>query len=184
MRDAAALITPRFRSPLDVTQTEVQAICALKNQSWPYSIESQLAWWEKNTAGDDLFVTLVRDGSILAFLRLRSRTISVSGTRLEVLCATEVCVDEAHQGQGLGARLMGAAAAQVEQTDASVAYLLCRDLQEPFYAACGWRRTDAPLQIESPSGQGRRDLAENERCMTFDPQDRLNGPIVLFGDVF
>lgn len=178
------MITPRFLSPRDITQAEIQAICTLKNQSWPHSIESQLAWWGKNTAEDDLFVTLVRDGSILAFLRLRSRTVSASGAQLEVLCATEVCVDKAHQGQGLGALLMSAAAAQIGQTGARVGYLLCREVQEAFYVACGWRRTDAPLQIESSSGRGRRPLAENERCMTFDPQNRLLGQIILFGDVF
>lgn len=184
MGDAVAMITPRLVSPRDITQAEIQAICTLKNQSWPHSMESQLAWWEKNTAGDDLFVTLVRDGSILAFLRLRSRAVSVSGARLDVLCATEVCVDESHQGQGLGALLMGTATAHTKQTSSGVAYLLCRDVQEPFYAACGWRRTNALLQIESSSGRGRRPLAADERCMTFDPQSRLNGQIVLFGDVF
>lgn len=177
------MVTPRFLSPRDITQADVRAICTLKNQSWPHSMESQLAWWEKNTAEDDLFVTLVRDGSVLAFLRLRSRTVSVSGARLDVLCATEVCVDESHQGQGLGARLMDVAVARIEQTGSAVGYLLCRDAQEPFYVACGWRRMDAPLQTESSAG-ARRPLAENERCMTFDPRNQLNGQVVLFGDVF
>lgn len=184
MGDAVAMIAPRFVSPRDITQAEIEAICTLKNQSWPHPMESQLAWWEKNTAGDDVFVTLVRDGSILGFLRLRSRTVSVSGTPLDALCATEVCIDESHRGQGLGALLMGAATAHVERAGSGVAYLLCRDIQEPFYAACGWRRTDAPLQIASSNRGGRRPLAANERCMTFDPHNRLNGQIVLFGDVF
>lgn len=183
MGDAVAMIAPRMLSPRDVTQAEIQAICTLKNQSWPHSMESQLTWWEENTAEDDLLVTMVRGSSILAFLRLRSRAVSVSGERLDVLCATEVCVDEAHQRQGLGARLMGAAATRIGQTASRVGYLLCRDIQEPFYAACGWRRTDAPLQIESTTG-AHRPLAANERCMTCDPLNRLNGPIVLFGDVF
>jgi len=177
------MIAPHYLSPRDITQADVRAICTLKNQSWPHSMESQLAWWEKNTAADDLLVTLARDGSVLAFLRLRSRIVSVSGARLDALCATEVCVEKSHQGQGLGARLMGAAAAHIEQAISGVAYLLCRDVQEPFYAACGWRRTDAPLQIESLAG-ARRPLAENERCMTFDPRNQLNGQVVLFGDVF
>lgn len=181
---AAATITPRFLSPRDITQEEIQAICSLKNQSWPHSLESQLSWWEKNTAADDLFVILVRDGSILAFLRLRTRTASARGVRLDVLCATEVCVDQAHRGQGLGTQLMCAAVAHIEQTGSGVAYLLCRKDQEPFYAACGWRRTHAPLQIDSSSGRGHRHLAANERCMTIDPQNRLSGQIVLFGDVF
>lgn len=178
------MIAPRFLYPRDITQAEIQAICSLKNQSWPHSMESQLEWWGRNTAEDDLFVTLVRGDSLLAFLRLRSRAVSVNNARLDVLCATEVCVDESYRGQGLGALLMGAATAHIEQAGSSVAYLLCRDVQELFYAACGWRRTDAPLEIESSDGCGRRPLAANERCMTFDPQNRLNGQIVLFGDVF
>lgn len=184
MVDSVTMIKPRFLSPRDITQAETLAICTLKNQSWPHSMESQLAWWEKNTAEDDMFVTLGCNGSILAFLRLRTRTVLASDVRLDALCATEVCVDKSYQGQGLGAQLLGATAAHIEQTSSRVAYLLCRDIQEPFYAACGWRRTDAPLQIESSAGRGRRPLATNERCMTFDPQTRLNGQIVLFGDVF
>lgn len=177
------MIAPNYLSPCDITQADVRAICTLKNQSWPHSMESQLAWWENKTAADDLFVTLAREGSILAFLRLRSRTVSVNGTRLDALCATEVCVEKSHRGQGLGARLMASAVARIEQTGSAIGYLLCRDAQEPFYAACGWRRTDAPLQIESSAG-ARRPLAENERCMTFDPRNQLNGQVVLFGDAF
>ncbi len=178
------IITPCFRTPHDIAQAEIHAICALKNQSWPHSIESQLAWWEKNTAGDDVFVTLVREREIIAFLRLRNRIVVVSGIRKEALCVTEVCVDKAHRGRGLGSRLMGAAVDHIANTGSGVAYLLCRDAQEPFYAACGWRRVDRPLQIESASGRGRRVLADDERCMTFDPQNRLGGQIILFGDVF
>jgi len=180
----AEIINPCFWTPREVKQAEIHAICALKNQSWPHSIESQLAWWEKNTAGDDVFVALVSEGSILAFLRLRNRIVAVSGIRKEALCVTEVCVDKAHRERGLGSRLMGAAVGHIANTGSGVAYLLCRDVQEPFYAACGWRRVDTPLQIESPSGRGRRVLAADERCMILDPQSRLHGSIVLFGDVF
>ena len=184
MCDSGAMVKSRFMSPRDITQAEILAICKLKNQSWLHSLESQLAWWESNTADDDLFVNLMCNDSILAFLRLRSRTVSVSGEHIDVLCATEVCVDAARQGQGLGKLLMSKAATRIEQTSSGIAYLLCRDTQEPFYTRCGWRRTSASLQIESSSGQGRRSLAANERCMTFDPKARLSGQIILFGDVF
>ena len=184
MGDLVTIVKSRFMSSRDISQAEILAICKLKNQSWPHPIGSQLAWWESNTADDDLFVTLMCNDSILAFLRLRSRTISVSGEHIDVLCATEVCVDAARQGQGLGKLLMSKAAISIEQTGSGVAYLLCRDTQEPFYIACGWRRTEMPLQIKSLSGRGCRSIAANERCMTFDSQTRLNGQIVLFGDVF
>jgi predicted N-acetyltransferase YhbS len=178
------MVKSRFMSPRDITQAEILAICKLKNQSWLHSLKSQLAWWENNTDEDDLFVTLVCSDSILAFLRLRSRKVSVSGEKIDALCVTEVCVDTVHQGEGLGMLLMDKAATRIEQTSSGIAYLLCRDAQEPFYTACGWRRTSASLQIESLSGQGRRFLAANERCMTFGPQTLLSRQIVLFGDVF
>ncbi len=178
------MIRPNYKTPRDITQEEVRAICTIKDQSWPHSMESQLEWWKKYTAKNDVFVTLVNSGSILAFLRLRNRTVSVRGVCLGALCVTEVCVNERYQGQGLGMQLLDAAAAYVKKTNSSVAYLLCWDIQEPFYAACGWHRTDASPQIESASGQESRPLAKNERCMIFDPQNRLNGRIVLFGDVF
>jgi predicted N-acetyltransferase YhbS len=177
------MIVPQFFSPCEITGVDIRVICALKNQSWPHSMESQLAWWEKNTAADDQLVTLAREGSIMAFLRLRSRSVSVNGARLNALCATEVCVEKSQRGQGLGARLMNLAVARIKQTNSALGYLLCRDIQEPFYAKCGWRRTDTPIQIESPAG-ARRLLAENERCMTVDPHHRLNGQVVVFGDVF
>jgi GNAT superfamily N-acetyltransferase len=177
------IITPCFRTPHDIAQAEIHAICALKNQSWPHSIESQLAWWDKNTAGDDVFVTLVRDRSILAFLRLRNRTVTVSGIVKEALCVTEVCVDEQHRGRGLGKLLLDVAATHIKSTCPGLAYLLCWDTQAAFYYTCGWRRF-TPLQIKSSNERANRSLAENERCMVFDPQNRLSGQIVLFGDVF
>lgn len=178
-----AMITPRILSRRDITQGEIRAICTLKNQSWPHSIESQLAWWEKNTAADDLFVTLVSDGSILAFLRLRSRMVATRGVKIGALCATEVCVHELHQKRGLGKQLMRLAKAEIIKGGSGIGYLLCRDVQEPFYLACGWHRTDASPLVESSSGN-RRSLHTDERCLILDPQRRLSGPLVLFGDVF
>lgn len=177
------MIAPSYKTPRDITQEEVRAICAIKNQSWPHSLESQLEWWGKNTAADDVFVMLVCDGSILAFLRLRARALSVSDARLDALCVTEVCVHKLHRGQGLGTKLLDAAAAHIKKMNSGVAYLLCWDSQEAFYVSCGWRRLNSP-HIKSSSGRETRSLASNERCMVFDLQNRLGGQIVLFGDVF
>jgi GNAT superfamily N-acetyltransferase len=177
------IILPSIRSPCETTWQEVGAICSIKSQYWPHSMESQLEWWKKYTDKDDVFITLANSGSILAFLRLRKRTVAVNGACLKALCATEVCVDEQHRGRGLGKQLLNAAATHIKSTGLSLAYLLCWDTQAAFYQACGWYRLTAP-QIESSNGTVRRSLAANERCMVFDPQNRLCGPIVLFGDAF
>lgn len=173
----------KYSYPSEITESEIRKICALKNQSWPHSMESQLAWWYRNTAANDLLVTVECERLILAFLRLRSREVLVNGIRFDAMCASEVCVEKSHQGQGLGAKLINLAGARVKQTVSSIGYLLCRDAQRPFYEACGWHRTSANLQIESSEGE-RRALAENEWCMVLDPRNQLNGRIVLVGDVF
>ena len=184
MVDLASLITPRFLLPYEINQSEIEEICALKNQSWPHSMESQLDWWNKNTAVNDLLVTLVCEYSILAFLRLRSRIILVNGAHLEALCVTEVCVNQSQRKSGLGRQLMSVATNCINQTSSSLGYLLCRDVHEQFYNSCGWHRVEAPLQIQSSIGREFRLLTENERCMTFDTKRLLNGQIVLIGDVF
>jgi predicted N-acetyltransferase YhbS len=177
------LIVPSIQSLSEITQEQVGTICSIKNQYWPHSIESQLEWWKKHSDNDDLFVTLLNNRSVLAFLRLRKRTVAVNGASLDALCVTEVCVDEQHRSQGLGKQLLYVATTHIKGTGSSLAYLLCLDTQAAFYHACGWRRL-TPLQIKSSNGRESRSLAANERCMVFDPQDRLNGQIVLFGDAF
>jgi len=177
------MIAPNYRTPRDITQEEIRAICAIKNQSWPHSMESQMEWWKKHTDKDDVFVTLANGSSILAFLRLRKRTVEVSGAWLDALCATEVCVDEQYRGRGLGKQLLDVAAAHIKSTGSGLAYLLCWETQVAFYHACGWRQITSP-QIKSSNGRESRSLVANERCMVFDPQNRLNGQISLFGNVF
>jgi len=177
------MIVPRYFSPSEIAEADILEICALKNQSWPHSMDSQIAWWNRNTHSDDILVMLKDEGVIHAFLRLRSRPVLVGSARLDAVCATEVCVAMAHQGRGLGAWLLNLAVARIKKLDTPIGYLLCRDSQEPFYAACGWSRAGDSFQIESSLGV-RRSLSDIERCMTIDPQQRLNGPVVLFGDVF
>ncbi len=177
------MIVPKRQTPREISQEEIGAICSIKNQYWPHSIESQLEWWKKHTDKDDVFVTLVNGGTTIAFLRLRKRTVAVSNACLDALCATEVCVDEQYRGRGLGKQLLDVAATHIKSTGSSLAYLLCWDTQAAFYHACGWRRLASP-QIKSSNGRESRSLAANERCMVFDPQNRLNGQVVLYGDVF
>jgi len=178
------MIIPRLLTPRNIEHDEIRAICRLKNQSWTHSLESQIIWWKKNTSENDLLVTLISDGSYLAFLRLRARKITVCDELVNVMCVTEVCVNEQHRKKGLGSMLMEVAASQIKRTNSGIAYLLCKSTQEAFYTSCGWHRTFIPLEIKSTNGLGTRSLAVDERCMIIDPNNQLNGTIVLFGDVF
>lgn len=177
------MIAPRIQSPSEINHEEVTAICAIKNQHWPHSMQSQLEWWREHTGKDDVFVTLVTGDTTLAFLRLRKRRVAAGNVCVDALCATEVCVDERYRGRGLGHQLLEAASSHISSTRSSLAYLLCWDAQEAFYHSCGWRQIPFP-QIKPSRGGESRSLAANERCMAFDPQNRLNGQVVLYGDVF
>ena len=173
----------RIQSPSEILQEEVSAICSIKNQYWPHSMDSQLEWWRNHTDNDDVLVSLVTGDSIAAFLRLRKRMLTVSGACLDALCATEVCVDKQHLGRGLGRELLEVATVHIKNNGPNLAYLLCWDLQAAFYLSCGWRRLPSP-QIKSLNERANRSLAANERCMVFDPKNSLSGRVVLFGDVF
>ena len=61
------MIVSNIQSLCQVTRKEVVVMCSIKEQYWPHSMESQLEWWERYTDKDDVFITLVNDGSILAF---------------------------------------------------------------------------------------------------------------------
>ena len=177
------MIVSNIQSPSQVTPEEVVVMCSIKEQYWPHSMESQLKWWERYTGKDDVLITLVNDGSILAFLRLRKGSILSNGECLVALCATEVCVSKEYRGQGRGKQLLGAATTYINRVGVNLGYLLCWSSQVEFYRACDWSQLIA-IQIESTNTHKSRPLTADERCMVYDPHSRLNGQITLVGDQF
>jgi GNAT superfamily N-acetyltransferase len=172
-----------INSPFELSNDQIRAICVLKNQHWPYPIESQLYWWDKYTNKDDIFVRIFNNNSTMAFLRLRKRKASVGNKFLTVFCVTEVCVDKALQGKGIGRELMNEARMFIDKTEHCLAYLLCTNKQSNFYRACGWHQFISPI-IKSTDGRESRELKVHERCMIYDPKMHINGKLILYGDVF
>ncbi|MDG1144151.1 MAG: GNAT family N-acetyltransferase [Burkholderiales bacterium] len=168
----------------ELSDDQILAICNIKNQIWAYTIESQLAWWANNTNKDDKYFISLKNDKVLAFLRLRTRVVSINGEILNAFCVTEVCVDNQLHGGGLGKQLLAAATKYIKNITPNMAYLLCKDVQEAFYLKCGWHCADGVVQIKSNLKQSRRRLASNERCMTLDLQNRMHGEIILFGECF
>ena len=177
------MIVSNIQSPSEMTREEVSVICSIKEQYWPHSMESQLRWWERYTGEDDVFITLVNDRKILAFLRLRQSIILLDDERLSALCVTEVCVSKEYSGQGRGKQLLSATTTYINRKGINLAYLLCWSAQAAFYHACGWSQFIA-VQIKSSSMHKTRTLAADEKCMVYDPRSLLNGQIILIGDQF
>lgn len=161
--------------------TDVDELCALKNQHWPHSLESQRAWWARNSSESDLIVRIHGD-RLRAFLRMRERIVEIDGRRTPSLCVTEVSVDRVYQRHGMGARLLETAATIARERRA-IGYLLCRTEQAMFYAKCGWSRYLGAVSIRSTSGSVRA-LTPNELCFVADPEAAFRKQLVLVGDVF
>lgn len=177
------MIVSNIKSTSEITRDEVEVICSIKEQYWPHSMRSQLEWWERHTDKNDIFITLVHDALILAFLRLRQGSILVNGKCLVASCVSEVCVSKGYRGQGRGKQLLNAASMYMKCAGVHLGYLLCWAPQAAFYHACGWRQLRAP-QVKSSRMEESRALAANEKCMAFDPQNQINGQIILIGDQF
>ena len=177
------MIVSNIQSLCQVTQEEVDIMCSIKEQYWPHSMESQLEWWERHTDKDDVFISLVNDGLILAFLRLRKGGVLSNGERLAALCVTEVCVSKEYRGQGRGKQLLVAATTYINRVGINLAYLLCWSSQVEFYRACDWDQVIA-IQVKSSNSHKSRALTADERCMVYDPRSQLNGQVILLGDQF
>ena len=162
---------------------KVRQVCEIKKQFWPYSDVEQLDWWAKNTEADDVFITVTQQKSIIAFLRLRSRFASLTSEQIEVFCVTEVCVHQSFQNLGFGKQLMNTASSFVNASDVKIGFLLCFEDQIDFYKACNWFEYPS-VKIKSKRTGDLRNLRNNERCMAFDPELRLQDKVLLHGDVF
>ena len=178
------MILPTIKITDELSQDQILAICTIKNDIWLYSIESQLEWWANNTSKNDKYFISLTDRKVVAFLRLRTRVVSINGEIWNAFCVTEVCVDSQHRGVGLGKQLMAASTKYIKNIKPNMAYLLCKEAQEAFYLKCGWYCADGIVEVHSNLKQSRRRLASNERCMTLDLQSRMHGEIILFGEVF
>ena len=102
------MILPTIKITDELSQDQILAICTIKNDIWLYSIESQLEWWANNTSKNDKYFISLTDRKVVAFLRLRTRVVSINGEIWNAFSVTEVCVDSQHRGVGLGKQLMAA----------------------------------------------------------------------------
>lgn len=120
----------------------LDAICAVKDESWPHGLARQRAWLDAHIDGRDLHVLgFSATGGLVAYASLVRRAAVIDGAERDVLGVGNVCVRRAVQGSGLGAVLMQAVARYLrDQVTAGV--LLCKDALVPFYARNSWSLVD------------------------------------------
>lgn len=112
-------------------------IAYLKNQHWPYGIESQILWMHNNIRRGDVHL-LVEDDSVLkAYCALVALNTVIDGVNNDCLGVGGVCVDVRFQHSGLGKSLMQEVKRYVNSLN-KVGILLCKDALVNFYEKCGW----------------------------------------------
>lgn len=126
----------------DLSMTEGLRIAYLKDQHWPYGLESQILWMKDNIAMDDVHLLgEEQDGDkvdLKAYITLTNLSVVVDGLHINCLGVGGVCVDKAMQHLGIGRLLMQEAGKYIKE-EKQLGILLCKDSLVPFYKKCGWK---------------------------------------------
>ncbi len=168
---------------MDLNVQEIQELCAMKEQHWPYSLAEQQRWWNENSDPTDLLVRLFDKGHLRAFLRLRAYEVICGNNVYPAKCATEVSVDKSFIRKGIGRRLMCETIRVINREGIPLGYLLCTSAQEQFYVKSGWVPI-SDVSIRKHRSQQGRVLDINQRCFVYDPSKIIHGPVLLTGRVF
>lgn len=114
-------------------------IIALKQQSWPYPVESQIKWLEENLeAGDEHLYAEDGEGKLVAYLNIVRLQPAIDGITTALHGVGNVCVDQAVMKKGLGKQIVLYAEKRLEEKE-SCGILLCSAALAGFYQKCGWR---------------------------------------------
>jgi predicted acetyltransferase len=112
-------------------------IIALKQQHWPYDIESQRAWMHNNLNDYDVHVCLEKDEKLLAYLNLVKINVRFGIKKTEMLGVGNVCTHKLYLHQGLATELV----LKVNEyliSEGIKGILLCHKQLLNFYIKCGW----------------------------------------------
>lgn len=125
----------------DLSEKELNEIAALKEQHWPYGIDSQKYWICNQFLGDDCHVMLYKDRFLNAYVGLNKLEIEIENDRINMTGIGNVCVAKTTQGTGLGSEIMRAV------NDLLILHheegiLLCHQPLQSFYKKLGWKRVD------------------------------------------
>ncbi len=126
----------------DLLMSEGLRIAYLKDEYWPYGLESQILWMRDNVAENDIHLMGEEQSAdeikLLAYITLTNLQVLIDEKHLDYIGVGGVCVDKSCQHSGMGRLLMQEAERYIScQNKPGV--LLCKDSLTPFYEKCGWR---------------------------------------------
>ncbi len=122
----------------DLTLETRNSIAKLKNQHWPYGIESQKDWMDKNIQADDYHLLgLDEKGILRSYLTIVQVNVKFAEKEDKALGLGGVCVDKSIEHCGFGKKLV-LIANNFIQSEGKVGLLLCKENLVEFYEKCKW----------------------------------------------
>lgn len=125
----------------DLSMAEGLRIAYLKDQYWPYGLESQILWMRDNIGLDDVHLMgeqMDGDEMVLkAYITLTNLKIEIDQQHIDFIGVGGVCVDKIIQHSGMGRLLMNEARKYINRQN-KPGILLCKDTLVPFYEKCDW----------------------------------------------
>lgn len=128
----------------ELSKEELLNIAYLKDQHWPYGIESQIKWMKENIAPDDLHLMgyLSNDDTVLiAYITLSDIEVTIDDQCTKCIGIGGVCIDKEHMHLGIGKQLVNKASDYISESGKQ-GVLLCKDKLVPFYEKCHWNKAE------------------------------------------
>lgn len=125
----------------DLSEKELNEIAALKEQHWPYGIDSQKHWICNQFLGDDRHMMLYKGEILCAYVGLTKLEVEIGGGWISMIGIGNVCVAQIMQGTGFGSEIMKAVNdLLIRHHEEGI--LLCHQPLLFFYKKLGWKVVD------------------------------------------
>lgn len=143
------MIKFNFIKNSQLTDSEIQNICTLKSEHWPYNLESQKAWMSENFTENDIHLVLYKEEILIGYLSLKLFKMKDSLDKdISALGLGSVCVKQSEKGKNFGLLLMYLANFYLH-SEYVMGVLLCKKELVAFYQKCGWKLFDGTITFNS-----------------------------------
>ena len=124
----------------EISKDNKLLIAGIKNEHWPYGLDSQLKWMNEHIRGDDLhFMGTDKYGLLQAYLTVVRIFVSIGNDKKQAFGVGGVCVDKNVEHSGYGRELMSVVNEYLQE-ERIEGFLLCKDKLIDFYKKCNWKK--------------------------------------------
>lgn len=129
------MLSTTFIKHKDISPQLLGAVAALKSVRWPYTLDEQLSWMEKNIEAEDWHLLLQQGDELVAYMNLVQVNPLIDEVMVQALGIGNVCTKES--GKGYGNHLMAAVNRFLSENHLG-GMLFCKDHLVPYYQKFEW----------------------------------------------